>query len=185
MAILPVGACQPGSTAAVTSLTPVEQLGKKLFFDKNLSSSGEMSCASCHDPEVGFTGPDADVNASVVIYEGAEEGRFGNRKPSSASYTGYCPVLYYDSGKGSWVGGMFWDGRATGWTLNDPLAEQAQGPFLNPLEHNLADAQAVCRIVAASDYAGLFREVWGKKSLDLAGDIQLNLRPRRPGDCRL
>jgi len=29
-----------------------------------------------------------------------------------------------------WVGGMFWDGRATGWILGDPLAEQALGPFL-------------------------------------------------------
>ena len=166
-------ACGPENTTAPTALTPIQQLGKKLFFDEKLSSNGEMSCATCHDPEVGFTGPDSDVNAGKVIYEGAEKGRFGNRKPSSASYTGYCPVLYYDNGKGSWVGGMFWDGRATGWTMNDPLAEQAQGPFLNPLEQNLTDAQEVCRIVAASDYAALFRDVWGKNSLDLAGDTRL------------
>lgn len=36
---------------------------------------------------------------------------------------------------------MFWDGRATGWTLGDPLAEQAQGPFLNPLEQAIPNAQ--------------------------------------------
>jgi cytochrome c peroxidase len=38
---------------------------------------------------------------------------------------------------------MFWDGRATGWTLGDPLAEQAQGPFLNPLEQNNASPVTV------------------------------------------
>ena len=52
---------------------------------------------------------------------------------------------------------MFWDGRATGWTLGDPLAEQALGPFLNPLEQNMASAEAVCVAVAASDYCRLVR----------------------------
>ena len=45
---------------------------------------------------------------------------------------------------------MFWDGRATGWTLGDPLAEQALGPFLNPLEQNNASAQVVVDKVLAS-----------------------------------
>ena len=39
----------------------------------------------------------------------------------------------------TWIGGMFWDGRATGWSLGSPLADQARGPFLNPIEmHNAA-----------------------------------------------
>ncbi len=42
---------------------------------------------------------------------------------------------------------MLWDGRATGWTLGDPLAEQALGPFLNPLEQNLpSDEEVVSRV---------------------------------------
>ena len=53
---------------------------------------------------------------------------------------------------------MFWDGRATGWTLGDPLAEQAQGPFLNPKEQALPDAAAVIGIAQSSDYKGLFAE---------------------------
>jgi cytochrome c peroxidase len=57
------------------------------------------------------------------------------------------------------VGGMFWDGRATGSTLGDPLAEQAQGPFLNPLEQNNASAQVVIDKVLASTYADLFQSV--------------------------
>jgi cytochrome c peroxidase len=51
---------------------------------------------------------------------------------------------------------MFWDGRATGKMLADPLAEQAQGPFLNPLEQNNANAQAVINKVLASSYKALF-----------------------------
>ena len=56
---------------------------------------------------------------------------------------------------------MFWDGRATGDRLGDPLAEQAQGPFLNPREQALPDAAAVIAKVQASSYAQLFEEVAG------------------------
>src|ERR1035437_5988219 len=54
---------------------------------------------------------------------------------------------------------MFWDGRATGASLGDPLAEQAQGPFLNPLEQNNASAHVVIDKVLASDYQDLFGQV--------------------------
>jgi cytochrome c peroxidase len=66
---------------------------------------------------------------------------------------------------------MFYDGRAIGATLGDPLAEQAQGPFLNPLEQGIANAQVLCVRVKQADYAGLFEEVWGSKSLDCAKDV--------------
>jgi cytochrome c peroxidase len=35
--------------------TEVEQLGRLLFFDPILSSNNERSCASCHNPQKGFT----------------------------------------------------------------------------------------------------------------------------------
>ncbi len=73
---------------------------------------------------------------------------------------------------GKWFGGMFFDGRATGWTLGDPLAEQAGGPFLNPLEMGMPNAKQVCLRVAHSEYAGLFREVWGPSSLDCVKDAE-------------
>jgi len=60
-----------------------------------------------------------------------------------------------------YFGGLFWDGRATGATLGDPLAEQAQGPFVNPVEMGLADKQAVVAAIQGSSYAGLFEEVFG------------------------
>jgi len=153
------------------TLTPIEQLGKDLFFDTNLSTPPGQSCAACHAPEVGFVGPDSAINAAGAVYPGAVFTRFGNRKPPTAAYGGDSPVLYYDEAEEVWVGGMFWDGRATGWTLGDPLAEQAQGPFLNPLEQNNPNPQLVCLKVQQSDYAGRFVEVWGPGSLDCVKDV--------------
>jgi cytochrome c peroxidase len=139
------------------TLTSQEQLGKALFFDTNLSDPPRQSCAACHGPTVGWTGPDAAINAGGAVYEGAVAGRFGNRKPPSVAYAGDSPILHFDGT--AWIGGMFWDGRATGATLGDPLAEQAQGPFLNPLEQNNASAQAVIDKVLASGYASQFASV--------------------------
>lgn len=153
------------AAGAPPKLTPLEELGKNLFFDKGLSSPKGQDCAACHGPEVGFTGPSEHANLGAGVYEGAYAGRFGNRKPPAASYAGGTPKLHRDP-SGEFVGGLFWDGRATGEVLGDPLAEQAMGPFLNPLEQNLADAKALVRAVKASSYAGLFEQVFGPGSLD-------------------
>ena len=157
--LLTYGVAAQASVTPSASLTSQERLGKSLFYDTNLSDPPGQACAVCHGPQVGFTGPDALINATGAVYEGAVPGRFGNRKPPTAAYAGDSPILHYDADAGVWVGGMFWDGRATGETLGDPLAEQAQGPFLNPLEQNNASAQVVIDKVLASDYAGLFASV--------------------------
>jgi cytochrome c peroxidase len=159
------------SAVAGAQLNPLEELGKRLFFDDQLSTPPGQSCAACHGPEVGFTGPDEQLNAHGSVYPGAVFRRFGNRKPPSAAYAGDSPVLYYDGAAGGWIGGMFWDGRATGETLGDPLTEQAQGPFLNPLEQNNPGPRLVVLKVALSDYADLFEQVWGPGSLDYRGDF--------------
>jgi cytochrome c peroxidase len=149
------------------NLSSLELLGKNLFFDTNLSTPIDQSCSSCHSPETGFGGPDSDINAHGAVYEGAIDTRFGNRHPPTAAYGGESPVLYYNETEGIWIGGMFFDGRATGWKLGDPLAEQAQAPFLNPLEQNNPNPEDIVQKVRISDYANLFEEVWGKGSLDV------------------
>jgi cytochrome c peroxidase len=156
----------PLTASGPAALSPKEQLGEFLFFDKSLSVPEGQSCADCHGSEVGFTGPNGGVNKGGAVYEGAEKGRFGNRKPPAASYAGDSPVLHFDEKEKVWIGGMFWDGRATGKALSDPLAEQAQGPFLNPLEQNIPDTKTFCAKIKRSSYAALFEEVWGKGSLD-------------------
>ena len=157
--------------ASAADLSPKETLGKNLFFDTGLSANGTQSCAVCHAPETGFTGPDSAVNAGGAVYEGAIPNRFGNRKPPTSAYAGDSPVLHFDQAEEGWFGGMFWDGRATGMVLGDPLAEQAQGPYLNPLEQAIANARVLCNKVRKSGYAGLFEEVWGAGSLDCAKDV--------------
>lgn len=151
--------------AVAVELSPKEQLGKELFFDK-LSSPDWMSCAACHAPDVGFTGPIAGTNKHGAVYRGAVPTRFGNRKPPSAAYATLSPVFHYDDGEGLFAGGNFWDGRATGERLGNPAAEQALGPFLNPVEQNNASREDVCKQIAASKYASLFEAVWGPGSLD-------------------
>lgn len=157
---------QSAQALAVPPLTPLEQLGKFLFFDANLSKNGNQSCATCHDPSVGYTGPDSTINAHGAVYPGSDPALFGNRKPPSAAYAGDSALLRYESATESWIGGMFWDGRATGAVLGDPLAEQAKGPFLNPLEQALSSAAELCSKVQAGTYTALFEQVWGPGSLD-------------------
>jgi cytochrome c peroxidase len=140
-------------------LTPMEQLGKSLFFD-NISKPDWVSCATCHAPQVGFTGPVAGINIHGAVYRGAVPQRFGNRKPPSAAYATFSPIFHYDAEEGLFIGGNFWDGRATGETLGNPSAEQALGPFLNPVEQNNPSKQAVLEQVAASKYAYLWEQVW-------------------------
>ena len=147
-------------------------MGKDLFFDTNLSTPPGQSCATCHAPEVGFKRPDSDINNHGAVYPGAVFTRSGNRAPPTAAYGGDSPVLNYDEDEEVWTGGMFWDGRATGWTLGDPLAEQAMGPFLNPLEQNNPNARLVVIKVSMSEYAELFEEVWGPGSLDFVDDVE-------------
>ena len=163
--LLTVTLVQSTRALGTPSLTPLEQLGKSLFFDKNLSKNGNQSCATCHDPAVGYTGPDSAINAHGAVYPGSDPALFGNRKPPSAAYAGDSRLLRYDGSLG-WVGGMFWDGRATGTILGDPLAEQAKGPFLNPLEQALTSPSELCNKVRAGSYSALFEQVWGSSSLD-------------------
>ena len=156
-------------TGTAQALTDVEELGKSIFNDQNLSFKENQSCASCHDPAVGWTGPNSKFNAGGAVYEGSIADRFGNRKPPSSAYATPSPILHYviEKKEALFIGGNFWDGRATGEKLGNPAADQAQGPFLNPVEQALPSATEVVGLVCTSDYAGLFMEVWGENPCDL------------------
>jgi len=134
-------------SAQQVPLTPMEELGKFLFFDDNLSEPAGQSCSSCHHPTAGFADPDIFLPVS----EGVILGRFGSRNSPSAAYASFTPE--FDPQKTE--GGQFWDGRAAN------LVEQAKGPFLNPVEMNNPDRQAVIDKIAVSAYASLFEQVFG------------------------
>jgi cytochrome c peroxidase len=154
------------SIVSADELTPKEQLGKSIFFDQNLSLNQNQACAACHGPEVGFTGPTESFNAHGSVYEGSVPGKFGNRKPPSAAYATQSPIFYQDK-KGEFVGGNFWDGRATGEKLGNPAADQAQFPFVNPVEQASPDSACIVYKVCSASYSVTFREVWGTDACDI------------------
>lgn len=152
MATLPITTTARDKTS---NLSAQEQLGKEIFFDK-ISDPDWMACATCHSPATGWTGPLPGLNKRGSVYRGAIPQRFGNRKPPSAAYATTSPIFYYEPGEGIFIGGNFWDGRATGEDLGNPAADQARGPFLNPVEQHNYDKEAVCEQVADSKYAELY-----------------------------
>jgi cytochrome c peroxidase len=157
-------------TLAQTSSAPPDLaqrtflLGKLLIFDKDLSVNRNEACAFCHMPETGFTGPISELNATTVAYPGSVRTRFSQRKPQSHAYAPFAPALHYNAGQGDFVGGNFWDMRATGIRLDNPAAEQAQAPPLNPVEMGLPDAACVVYRLSERPYRWLFEAVWGRQA---------------------
>lgn len=167
-------------------MQPIERLGKRIFFDESLSFNGNQACASCHVPEMGWVGDDSSINAHGAVYEGSIVGEFGNRKPPSSAYASLSPVFYADFGNRLlgdndenlavdpiFLGGNFWDGRATGWELGNPAADQAQGPFLNPVEQALPDLACVVYRVCEGEYGTLFDDVWGAQACTIEWPLDL------------
>jgi cytochrome c peroxidase len=157
--LLLTGCGSSGSDAVVTTdTTALPDLGSRLYFDTSLSNPPGQSCASCHLPAVGFADPDNIFPTS----EGAIVGRFGNRNSPTASYAAFIPPFHFKAdgaAGGEFVGGQFLDGRASSLEL------QAQAPFLNPLEMNMVDEEAVIAQVRLTAYAGEFENVFGVGSL--------------------
>jgi cytochrome c peroxidase len=133
-------------------------VGQKVFFDQNLSINRNQSCASCHDPAFGFTSPNPVINQHGSVMEGSIPGRFAIRKPPSAAYA-MAPALFFDGE--AWVGGNFWDGRAKGDLLGNPLADQALNPFVGAAEQALPDLACVVHRVSISSYVSQYKQVFG------------------------
>ena len=173
LSTLALGACSDDSTdpvevdqgfapsvAQVSGMTPRAQLGQRIFFDKNLSIGKNQACASCHDPATGFSSPNSDINAHGSVMEGSIPGRFAIRKPPSAAYA-LAPALFFDGE--AYVGGTFWDGRAKGDKLGNPLADQALEPFIGANEQGLPDLACVVHRVSISRYAKEYQATWGRQ----------------------
>jgi cytochrome c peroxidase len=170
--ILAAAALLPAMAAPAfaAGLSPLETLGKAIFFDTDLSVNGNQSCASCHDPDQGFSSPHGHFNAEGAVVEGSVPGRFGNRKPPTAAYASPGPVLHhtFEDGDILFVGGAFLDGRATGHALGTVVADQAMGPFLNPVEMGLPHAACVVQKACAADYAADLKTLWGAEICEIA-----------------
>ena len=148
--------------AAELELSTLQQLGKDIFFDTDLSEPAGQACVSCHAPEVGFTSPDANRNAREAIIAGARSDHAGARTPPSVAYAVYSPPLHWNRKERTYVGGQFRDGRVS------DLMDQVKFPLLNPLEMNNPDIASVCRKVVLAKYAEKFNTYGGP--LDCAAD---------------
>jgi cytochrome c peroxidase len=121
-----------------------------------------------------WTGPDSAINAHGSVYEGSIPGRLGDRKPPSSGYATQSPILFYLAKEDLFIGGNFWDGRATGEKLGNAAADQAQGPFLNPAEQALPDSACVVYRVCNATYPVGFEDIWGANACDISwpGDVE-------------
>ncbi len=152
---------------AGTEMQQVQLLGKLELYDENLSVFKNVACTSCHMPYTGFGGPISSLNATTVAYPGSVRYRFGKRKPQSYTYASYAPALEYNSTQKQFFGGNFWDLRATGYKLQNPGSEQAQGPPHDTQEMGLPDPACVVYRLSQSEYRTFFETVWGAQAFQI------------------
>jgi cytochrome c peroxidase len=142
-------------------------LGGLLQYDLTMSPFENTACASCHMPYTAFSGPIPSVNLTMIAYPGSERERAGKRTAQRYVYSHSFPVLHYNTTQASFFGGNFWDSRATGYKLQAPDAEQAQGPPVDPLEMGNPDTACITYKISLSPYRALFEQIWGAGSFDI------------------
>lgn len=133
-----------------------EELGRALFFDKNLSNNRTQSCATCHNPEAGFV-DNRDNGIGSMASLGDDGHSLGDRQAPSAAYAMFSPQFHYDKKKKVYKGGQFWDGRES------TLSAQAGGPPTNPAEMGMQSKETtVERLKENSYYEETFKNIYGK-----------------------
>jgi cytochrome c peroxidase len=77
------------------------------------------------------------------------------------TYAPFFAELQYNATQGLFFGREFWDGRATGYKLQSPDAEQAQHPPVDTGEMGFADTACIALRISEARYRRLFELVWG------------------------
>ncbi|MBV8925042.1 MAG: cytochrome-c peroxidase, partial [Bradyrhizobium sp.] len=171
---------------AVQPLSAMARLGREIFFDTSLSSSGRLACASCHSPDHAY-GPPHD---GPVMLGGPALSLPGIRAVPSLTYLERQPDFSIgpDDRENETVtlaqmaeigqtanrvqktateaaqsaanivpqGGLFWDGRA------DTLQIQATGPMLDPREMDGGSVEAIAEKLRQSPYVKKFTVLFGE-----------------------
>ena len=132
----------------------LEDLGRSLFFDVNLSNARTQACGTCHDPAQAFIDwRENGVGGAASL--GGDGESLGDRNSPTLSYAAAIPDFQRDAA-GDYVGGQFWDGRAA------DLEAQAAAPPFNPKEMAMSDEAAVAERLAESPvYDQAFRNLFG------------------------
>jgi len=144
--VLPLGLSQGAAQITGLDKNPLTrakiELGRQLYFDKRLSADSTVSCASCHDPSMGYS---AHTKTGVGI-----RGQLGGRN----SPVSFNRIL---------TGAQFWDGRA------DSLEAQAVGPIQNPIEMGFTHEGVVKRLRELPVYKKQFDKIFGELTIDHVG----------------
>ena len=117
-----------------------EKLGKVLFFDPRLSSSKQIACASCHDPELGWG-------------DGKRLAYGHDRKNGKRNAMTIINTAFYNK--------LFWDGRA------NSLEHQAGFPVADHVEMNTDLEVMVKNVDQIEGYKSLFKSAFGNEELNL------------------
>ncbi len=115
-------------------------LGKMLFFDPRLSVSGQIACASCHDPQLGWG-------------DGKRLAFGHDRKLGGRNAMTILNTAFYDK--------LFWDGRAVS------LEDQARFPVQDHLEMNEKLGDMENRVKNYSGYKPLFKKAFGNEEINM------------------
>ncbi|OAI10962.1 cytochrome-c peroxidase [Methylomonas koyamae] len=134
----PLPSVAPAPADNPTTLEKVT-LGKMLYHDPRLSSTGTVSCASCHNTMLG-----GEDNRAVAM---GVNGQTGGRSAPTVWNAAFNKV-------------QFWDGRA------DSLEAQAAGPVTNPIEMGMKSwDDVVARLKTIEGYQHAFEQAFGKDSI--------------------
>ncbi|HYL57755.1 MAG TPA: cytochrome c peroxidase [Candidatus Acidoferrales bacterium] len=118
------------------------ELGRALYFDPRLSKDSSLSCATCHNPSLGWSN---GLPVAVGV-----KGQTGGRS---------APVIYNTA----YEERLFWDGRA------GSLEEQAAGPVQNPIEMGMGAGHVrdvAARLNAIPAYKAWFTKVFGEPATE-------------------
>ena len=109
------------------------ELGQKLFFDPRLSGDGNMSCASCHNPALGWSD-------GLPTARGVKSSVLGRASPTVFN-TAYNSI-------------QMWDGR------KQSLEDQAMGPMQANVEMNMDIGRLFQWIGSNAGYQALFAKAY-------------------------
>lgn len=109
------------------------QLGKMLFFDQRLSRHFNLTCATCHNPSLGW-------EDGVPRATGDQNTQLGRHSPTILN--------------AAWGKAFFWDGRAA------TLEQQARGPIEADVEMNTPIELVVERLYKIEGYRKQFNAVF-------------------------
>lgn len=108
-------------------------LGKKLFFDPRLSGDGNMSCATCHNPMLGWSD-------GLPTAKGVKSKVLGRASPTIVN-TAFNTL-------------QMWDGR------KKSLEDQAMGPMEANVEMNMDIKQLFIWLNGNAEYTALFEKAY-------------------------